>query len=246
MLSPASNQIEQGKEEVQDQISFDQIDEQFDDLEEDWEIFVDGKSIGTLPDEDPYDYTDRINSIYERVKKKYPDLSDDELGEELYFELQDMFHGMNFERGNDIVIDEIVRKLLDNGKVNSVYGVESIRRTRKGFSLREDLKGVNGKLEDFDPQELMNKALENKMPTHTERDFKGKLLYINIDPGHLFGQRRPNQKIWFTVIEEREDGSQDRLLLDSDISEEGVVNRLNDWKERYISSDKGNDNEEEV
>lgn len=103
----------------------------------------------------------------------------------------------------------------------------------------------NGSLEDFDPKKLVDKAFQNKYATNSIREFNNKLLYINVDPNFIFGQRAGQDKIWVSVVEiDKDTNKQNRIYMDSGTTEDEAVNLLNDWKESYMSSNEDIENEE--
>ena len=165
MLSPASAKIEQGKEEAQEESSFDQVEEDF--------------------------------GLNESIAKS----------------------------------DKKSKRISESKKSKTISKL-----------LKEDWNS-NGKLEDFDPADLMKKASDNKGSIYSVRDFGGKQLYINIDPGFLFGVRMENSKIWVDVVEIDGD-KQNRIFLDSATSEEEAVEKLNKWKDDYIHREGENKDEE--
>ena len=165
MLSPASAKIEQGKEEAQEESSFDQVEEDF--------------------------------GLNESIAKS----------------------------------DKKSKRISESKKSKTIAKL-----------LKEDWNS-NGKLEDFDPADLMKKASDNKGSIYSVRDFGGKQLYINIDPGFLFGVRMENSKIWVDVVEIDGD-KQNRIFLDSATSEEEAVEKLNKWKDDYIHREGENKDEE--
>ena len=166
MLSPASAKIEQGKEEAQEESSFDQVEEDF-----------------------------CLNeSIIKRNRKR--------------------------KRVSESKKSKTIAKLL-----------------------KEDWNS-NGKLEDFEPEELIKKSFENKYSTYSIRDFNGKQLYINIDPGFHFGIRAEDAKIWINVVQIDGD-DQERVFLDSALSEEEAEDKLNNWKIDYMSNSESAENAKE-
>lgn len=97
----------------------------------------------------------------------------------------------------------------------------------------------NGSLEDFDPESLVKKAFDNKYATNSIREFKDKLLYINVDPGFVFGQRTGSDKIWVSVVEMDKDdtSNQNRIYLESTLDEQEAVDLLNQWKTSYMNGE---------
>ena len=94
----------------------------------------------------------------------------------------------------------------------------------------------NGSLEDFNPEDLVNKSFQNKYATNSIREFKDKLLYINVDPGFVFGQRSGSDEIWVDVVEiDKATNSQQRIYMESATDEQGAIDLLNTWKEEYMT-----------
>ena len=105
----------------------------------------------------------------------------------------------------------------------------------KKIRLKESWNS-NGSLEDFNPEDLVKKAFENKYATNSIREFKDKLLYINVDPGFVFGQRSGSDKIWVDVVEiDKSSNNQQRIYMDSAMDEESAADLLNSWKEEYMT-----------
>lgn len=119
---------------------------------------------------------------------------------------------------------------------------ESIQKRKTYAQLTENKKirlkeewNSNGSLENFDPESLVKKAFDNKYATNSVREFNDKLLYINVDPGFMFGQRIGTDKIWVDVVEiDKSTDKQNRIYMDSTTTEEGAVELLNSWKNEYM------------
>lgn len=109
----------------------------------------------------------------------------------------------------------------------------------KKTSLKESLK-PNGSLEDFDAEDLVAKAFNNKYATNSVREFKDKLLYINVDPNFIFGTRNPEDKIWISVTEiDKNTNAQNRIYIDSALDEAEASEMLSSWKDLYIMDSDG-------
>lgn len=113
-------------------------------------------------------------------------------------------------------------------------------------SLLKEAWNSNGSLEDFDPQALVDKAFNNKHATNSVREHSGNLLYINVDPNFLFGNRNSTDKIWIDVIQiDPDTNEQTSIYKDSANDPAEVVELLNTWKDQYLNSDSPEDEDEE-
>lgn len=99
---------------------------------------------------------------------------------------------------------------------------------------------VNGTLQEFDPQDLMDKVMTTGQSLHTHRTFDGKIYFITIFYEDWFGSRgidNPNTRYWVDIVEEDADGHQERLDIDGrNLLSSEVVELLNDWKNKMLSS----------
>lgn len=105
---------------------------------------------------------------------------------------------------------------------------------KKKIRLKESWNS-NGSLENFDPASLVKKAFDNQYATNSIREFKDKLLYINVDPGFIFGVRSGSDKIWIDVVEiDKDTDQQQRIYLESAVDEDSAIDLLNNWKADYM------------
>lgn len=95
---------------------------------------------------------------------------------------------------------------------------------------------TNGSLEDFDPKKLIDKAFENKYATNSVREYGDKILYINVDPGFLFGARM-GEEVWIDVVEIDSDNNQERIYMEK-LPDEEAEKALTDWKDEYIAENR--------
>ena len=130
--------------------------------------------------------------------------------------------------------------------VRELSGLTESVKTRKSYSELTEYKKLslkeawasNGSLEDFDPEALVQKAFDNKYATNSVREFKDKLLYINIDPGFVFGQRSGSDKIWIDVVEiDKKTNDQQRIYMESAADKQGAIDLLISWKEEYMNGE---------
>lgn len=105
----------------------------------------------------------------------------------------------------------------------------------KKISLKESWNS-NGSLEDFDPKKLIDKAFENKYSTNSIREYGDKILYINVDPGFMFGTRK-DEEIWIDVVEIDKDNNQERIYMEK-VPDAEAEKALADWKNEYISENR--------
>ena len=60
-------------------------------------------------------------------------------------------------------------------------------------------------------------------------------MYINVDPGFIFGQRVGSDNIWVDVVEiDKDTNKQRRIYMDSALTEEGAAELLTNWKLEYM------------
>ena len=101
-------------------------------------------------------------------------------------------------------------------------------------SLTEGFEFTNGSLEDFDPQDLMDKVKERKMSLFTSREFNNKLYHISIHP---HGRVDQPTDIWVDIVEEDENGNQERPFLKKYNTYEEAVNAMKEWKDMTIQNE---------
>ena len=235
LLTPSSSQIEQGKDEAQEQISFDQVEEQF-------------NADSTL--DESIDITNDVDNIYQSIIENNPDINDEELEDTLYSRINsDIFskYNIHMENGNAdtiryIVNDLMSKRITENASLKKKlfsHLNESIGRSL----LKEDWVS-SGSLENFSPENLVDKAFTEKCAASSIREYKDKLLYINIDPKFEFGVRNAEDKILIYIYEkDKSTESQNKIFMDSAQTEEDAISLLTAWKENYINPD-GINNEE--
>ena len=98
----------------------------------------------------------------------------------------------------------------------------------------------NGSLKDFNPQDLMNKVINNGYSLHTIRLYKGYLYEIYIqysDPIHFSGADDTEQKYFADIIkiDENDMHNQERILITDDVDADEIVDILEDWKYKVLS-----------
>lgn len=144
---------------------------------------------------------------------------------------------------SDYDIQRIKSERLLSESVRKSYSqiVESFK-----VKLNEEW-AVNGSLEDFNPEDLVNKAFENKRAVNRIVEFKNILLYINVDPGFTFGQRVGKDEVSVLVVEkEKNSNAQNKIYEESASDKESAIQLLVDWKDDYMNdSDKESDESED-
>lgn len=244
LLTPGSNQIEQGKEEAQDQVAFDEVHEE-------------------VLNENKYAASDIASGDIVVVNNQHKLSSKANLFPILVNTVgafgPNTFSGKGYETMNgEYDVSWIVykassiddaREWIDAHKgmtVRELSGLTESVKTRKSYSELTEYKKLslkeawasNGSLEDFDPETLVQKAFDNKYATNSVREFKDKLLYINIDPGFVFGQRSGSDKIWIDVVEiDKETNEQQRIYMESAPDKQGAIDLLISWKEEYMNGE---------
>ena len=194
--------------------------------------------------------TNDVDNIYQSIIENNPDINDEELEDTLYSGINsDIFskYNIHMENGNADTIRYIVNDLMskwitENASLKKKlfsHLNESIGR----FLLKEDWVS-SGSLENFSPENLVDKAFTEKCAASSIREYKDKLLYINIDPKFEFGVRNAEDKILIYIYEkDKSTESQNKIFMDSAQTEEDAISLLTAWKENYINPD-GINNEE--
>lgn len=237
-ISPAGDKIEQGKDESQEQLSFDEIDEE--ELKESNEpvkiIYEEHNSEPSLREICDWLW-DNHNDYYCKLTKNLGALEVDE-------DLEDY---VSYKKLLRIIKKDprLAKSFAD--EFGSDWLIESVGRSyRKTRSLKEEWHS-NGSLEDFDPKTLVDKAEQNKYPTNSVREFKDKLLYINVDLGYQFGKKQPDGMINLLIIELDSDNpnNQTKIYENTAMDNDEAIQLLNDWKTSYMSSTESTEKVEE-
>lgn len=93
----------------------------------------------------------------------------------------------------------------------------------------------NGSLESLKPDQLVNKAFDNKYATNSVRDFGDYQLYINVDPNFRFGVRSDDDPIVIDVIRiDPKTNDQLRIYTQNFSTKEEAISGLADFIEGYI------------
>ena len=100
-------------------------------------------------------------------------------------------------------------------------------------SLKESFDWSNGSLQDFDPEDLMEKVKKRQMSLFTRREFGDKVYDISIHP---HGRVDQPTDIWIDIISEDEQGNQDRTFLKKFLTYDEAINAMKEWKEKIVDS----------
>lgn len=100
-------------------------------------------------------------------------------------------------------------------------------------SLKESFEWSNGSLEDFDPEDLMNKVKERKTSLFSSREFRDKLYDISIHP---HGRVDNPTDIWVDIVSEDEQGNQERIFLKKFLTYDEAIDAMKDWKNQLLQT----------
>ena len=103
----------------------------------------------------------------------------------------------------------------------------------KDHFLDESFDWSNGSLQDFDPEDLMEKVKKRQMSLFTRREFGDKVYDISIHP---HGRVDQPTDIWIDIISEDEQGNQDRTFLKKFLTYDEAINAMKEWKEKIVDS----------
>ena len=98
-------------------------------------------------------------------------------------------------------------------------------------SLKESFDWSNGSLQDFDPEDLMEKVKKRQMSLFTRREFGDKVYDISIHP---HGRVDQPTDIWVDIISEDEQGNQDRTFLKKFLTYDEAINAMKEWKDSTL------------
>lgn len=100
--------------------------------------------------ENSLDITNQVNAEYERLIKKFPNITRDELEDRLYSSVANILSGYNFMGGNkSMKIDKIVNNILNKKKVNKSMTEDFPWEDEDSFFTREDLDEFTDELQDI-------------------------------------------------------------------------------------------------
>ena len=116
---------------------------------------------------------------------------------------------------------------------NKIRKTYSQLNESKKVVLKEEWK-TNGTLEEWNPKDLIDKAMSNRYATNTIREYDGMKLYINVDPGFLFGTRKEDAGIWLNIVEIDANNNQERIYLEKASDENDAEEKLLTWKQEYM------------
>lgn len=101
---------------------------------------------------------------------------------------------------------------------------------------------LNGKLVDYDFNQLMNNVKERGESLFIELEHNNKMYYVSIHYEELFTSITDNTKWYFDIIEENEDGSEQKRIstnyTNSNLLDYEVVENLNAFKNDIIAKTK--------
>lgn len=97
--------------------------------------------------------------------------------------------------------------------------------------LDESFDWSNGSLQDFDPEDLMEKVKKRQMSLFTRREFGDRVYDISIHP---HGRVDQPTDIWVDIISEDEQGNQDRTFLKKFLTYDEAINAMKEWKDSTL------------